>query len=224
MLFRNTRRGFPGVLGYVDGSLVGLASPHEPAKHIYRSRKGFYAINTLVVCDADLNILYFNAQFPGSAHDSWVYRRTPIRNAMREAYRDGPCWLLGNAYPHEPWLMKPILEAAPDSPEWRYTRLHCRGRSSVERCIGVLKGRWRCLLWERSLHYQPDKAGKIAQACVVLHNFLRARNVADPEPFAEDDSVDDHEVEELEDELAEANRNRNHLVQVAQQRHQQQHQ
>lgn len=45
-------------------------------------------------------------------------------------------------------------------------------RNVIERTIGVLKMRWRCLNSERKLHYHPTRAGKIIYACATLHNFL----------------------------------------------------
>lgn len=45
-------------------------------------------------------------------------------------------------------------------------------RSMVERVIGVLKTRFRCILGERPLRYRPTKVSKIIYACVTLHNFL----------------------------------------------------
>lgn len=47
-------------------------------------------------------------------------------------------------------------------------------RQSVERCIGVIKGRFRCLLGERKLRYDPPKVGHIIYSCATLHNFLIA--------------------------------------------------
>jgi len=43
----------------------------------------------------------------------------------------------------------------------------------VERVNGVLKGRWRCLLSDRTLHYNPVKVGMIVNACAVLHIFCQ---------------------------------------------------
>lgn len=82
-----------------------------------------------------------------------------------------------SGYAQRPWMMTPVLGAAPGSPEEYYTNVHCRARNTVDRCIGVLKPRWRCLLAHRVLHYDPVTAGKIVNACVVLHNIANARNV-----------------------------------------------
>lgn len=56
--------------------------------------------------------------------------------------------------------------------ERRYNRRIRSVRSLVERVIGVLKTRFRCILGERPLRYYPTKVSKIIYACVTLHNFL----------------------------------------------------
>lgn len=78
-------------------------------------------------------------------------------------------------------MMTPILNTIPDSPEAYYTKLHVHARNSIERTIGVLKARFRCLLVHRVLHYQPQVAGCIANACVILHNICNAASLAVPE-------------------------------------------
>lgn len=78
-------------------------------------------------------------------------------------------------------MMTPILNAAPESPEAYYTNKHAQTRNIIERTIGVLKARFRCLLVHRVLHYQPHVAGCIANACVILHNICNTANLPVPE-------------------------------------------
>ncbi|KAK3921619.1 Putative nuclease, partial [Frankliniella fusca] len=172
-------------LRYVDGTLVNIVPPPRPNQH-YRSRKGFAALNVLLVCNVSLEIIYCNARFPGSSTDPYIYRNSPLRDALRDAYRESNCCVLGDSgFPHEPWLMGPLSLAPRGTPEYSYTKLHMKCRNVVERCIGVLKNRFRCLLWDRTLHCRPGKAGKIVNACVVVHNFLVARRIVNPPPVFE---------------------------------------
>lgn len=67
--------------------------------------------------------------------------------------------------------MTPIDGAQDGSPEGHYNLTHKRARSTIERTFGQLKGRWRCLLAARQLHYKPTMAAKITIACCVLHNM-----------------------------------------------------
>lgn len=80
------------------------------------------------------------------------------------------CFLGDSVYPLMTFLLKPILNAPIGSPEYRYTQHITTARSAVERCIGILKGRWRCLRKERALHYQPEFA-------FIKHNFLHKKTM-----------------------------------------------
>ncbi|XP_052123368.1 putative nuclease HARBI1 [Frankliniella occidentalis] len=132
-----------------------------------------------------------DARYPGSCNDKFIFKKSGLRDIMKEAYWDNHCWLLGySGYTYEPWMQLPLPHATPETPEGRYTKLHCRARSKVERCIGLLKARWRCLLNDRTLHYSPVKAGGIVNACAVLHNFVRQHNVLDSQPIVLPDPED----------------------------------
>lgn len=91
-------------------------------------------------------------------------------------------------------MMTPILGAASDSPEEYYTNLHCKVRNTVERCIGVLKARWRCLTVHRVLHYDPVTCGKIVNACVVLHNIANKCGIPAPETAVSDNAGEEYAV------------------------------
>lgn len=84
-------------------------------------------------------------------------------------------------------MMTPILDAEPNSPEAYYTECHVQTRNIIERCIGVLKARFRCLLVHRTLHYQPQMAGFITNACVILHNICNAANLPITELSADEE-------------------------------------
>ncbi len=59
---------------------------------------------------------------------------------------------------------------------------HACARSVVERTIGLLKGRWRCLDASGGrLLYDPGKVCQIILACCVLHNICLSYGVGLPE-------------------------------------------
>lgn len=91
-----------------------------------------------------------------------------ILNANFYLYIEGD-----SAYPLVPWLMVPIQNRENlDRHQRLFNIFHSRVRNLVERCIGVLKLRFRCILGEKKLRYHPTKASQIFNACVVLHNLL----------------------------------------------------
>ncbi|GBN71510.1 hypothetical protein AVEN_259247-1 [Araneus ventricosus] len=65
----------------------------------------------------------------------------------------------------------PYSSVSTGSAEEEYNTAHSRERCVVERCNGVLKIRFRCLLKHRTLHYMPEEACRIINSCIILHNL-----------------------------------------------------
>ncbi|XP_031335010.1 putative nuclease HARBI1 [Photinus pyralis] len=118
-----------------------------------------------------------NARFPGSTHDAYIWRHSAVSQVMEAMYRRDArnvFYLLGDSgYPTRPWLLTPIPNPQAGGEE-RFNDRICSIRSLIERCNGVLKNRFRCLLRHRVLHYTPTVAARIVNACVVLHNMCIA--------------------------------------------------
>lgn len=66
--------------------------------------------------------------------------------------------------------MTPFRAPRHDNGEELFNKVHSKARSVVERTIGILKGRWRCLLGERKLRISPEKTTTVVNVCSALHN------------------------------------------------------
>lgn len=186
--------GFPNVIGCIDGTHIAIKAPteDEPA---YVNRKGWHSINVQIVCDSKMKIIDLVARWPGSTHDAFIWHTSGLKN-MFEMGIIQDAWLLGDSgYPLEPWIMTPISN--PTSPaEEAYNKNHACTRNIVERCIGLKKGRFRCL--DKSggtLLYSPAKVCKIVTAVAVLHNFCidhRLPIIEEVEAFQQDAAVQPH--------------------------------
>lgn len=75
--------------------------------------------------------------------------------------------------------MTPLKHEIPDTPRFRYNEDLCSARSCVERLFGVWKAVFRCLSSQRRLMYEPGMAGKIVNACAVLHNMRITHGIQD---------------------------------------------
>ncbi|KAI4466824.1 nucleotidase-related [Holotrichia oblita] len=194
---------FPGVIGAIDCTHVAIIAPPmdyliHPGIAFY-NRKGFYSINVQLICDSNLRILNCNTRFPGSSHDAAIWSLSTVNMHLQELYRAEALrssWLIGDSgYSLQPWLLTPITDAAENTPEGRYNRTHIAARNCIERCNGVLKQRFRCLLQHRVLHYDPIKAGKIILCCAVLHNMALQvdsfMNLDEPQVNNEENRIND---------------------------------
>lgn len=165
---------FPGIIGAIDGTHVAILKPSAD-EHNFINRKGFHSINVQVICDHNMKFLNVNANYGGTTHDSFIWRNSLVQRYMRHLHeneREVYSWLIGDSgYPLQPYLMTPFLNPLVNSPESAYNYAHMRARNVVERALGVLKMRFRCLLKERVARYNHVFVGKLVTACVVLHNM-----------------------------------------------------
>lgn len=92
--------------------------------------------------------------------------------------------------------MTPIPSATNEF-ENRYNIAHKKTRCLVERGIGILKSRFRCLSKQRILMYEPEKAGKIINTCAILHNFLICNGYPLPLISEIEEEMDDNDDENI---------------------------
>ncbi|XP_008189496.1 putative nuclease HARBI1, partial [Acyrthosiphon pisum] len=179
--------GFPGVIGCIDCTHVAIVPPttnlnlveNQHPEYLYINQKNYHFINVQLICDSKLNILNVNALFPGSTHDNHIWNNSKVLPVVQELHeRDlNDYYLLGDSgYPLHQWLLTPILNPS-SAAEIHYNTKQMYTRSLMERCNGVLKARFRCLIKDRTLHYNPEKSSAIINACVVLHNLCITYNV-----------------------------------------------
>lgn len=76
-------KGFPNVVGAIDGTLVpiqGMAGDEEPT---FICRKGFHAINIQAVAVANPSFTNIVVRWPGSTHDSFILAHSFLPHIMR---------------------------------------------------------------------------------------------------------------------------------------------
>ncbi|XP_046384778.1 putative nuclease HARBI1 [Ischnura elegans] len=205
-------RGFPGVIGCIDCTHIRIKKPSAREEAYYNHHYRSHSLNVQAICDHDLRILSLSARFPGSVHDQFIWNTSTTREIMQAMYDEGirNTWLLGDSgYALQPYLLTPIRQAAPNSPEERYTNCHCQTRNCVERLFGVLKNTWRCLHRERVLHYTPEAAARIIISCAVLHNLMITHRQELP-PYEDQDMefIEERQPNVNEDEFAGENARR----------------
>ncbi|XP_058826947.1 putative nuclease HARBI1 [Topomyia yanbarensis] len=141
----------PGVVGCIDGTHIPILKPTQD-EHMFFNRKGFHSINAMIITDQEYRIMAVNSRYGGAAHDSFVWSMSDERQFFQEGFHNGDSRLLGDSgYALAPWLLTPYRSANEGSGEEIFNTIHSTARCSVERGIGVLKARWRCLSSDRKL-------------------------------------------------------------------------
>lgn len=101
------KKGFPGIIGCVDGTHIPLWVPASDRRETFRNRKGFLSLNCQMVCGPRGEIFDCVTGWPGSAHDSRIWKESQvmdIASRMPNEYH-----ILGDsAYPLSTFLMPPF--------------------------------------------------------------------------------------------------------------------
>jgi hypothetical protein len=82
----------------------------------------------------------------------------------------------------------------PQSAEEYFNMKHSKARNVIERCFGLLKGRWSIL---RSPSFFPIQTQfRIIMACALLHNLIRKEMSMDPQELEDSEMEDNPEIGE----------------------------
>jgi hypothetical protein len=179
--------GMPRTIGAIDCTHVALSRPTQN-EYLYINRKYFHSINVQAVCNADRIFTNVVIKYPGSTHDSFIWKNCGLKNNfLRGDY--GDYFLIGDSgYPQRIFLMVPLLNPLSDQQK-RYNKCLKKSRVVIECSFGLLKARWQCL--DKSagpINMSPQRAVPIIMACFALHNLATSYNV--PAPIAEQQAIE----------------------------------
>ena len=167
------QRGFPGILGAIDGTHILIQAPlKDPEQYI--NRKSFHSVQLQVVCDMDMKFIDVFCGFPGSVHDAWVLRNSPLfvdAERGRDLLFPGNSHLIGDvAYPLKPWILTPYKDTGRlTRQQQHYNFIHSSTQMVVERSLALLKNRFRKLKTSMLKQKNKDVPIVVVVAC-VLHN------------------------------------------------------
>ncbi|XP_066600973.1 putative nuclease HARBI1 [Prorops nasuta] len=158
-----------GVLGMMDGTHIRILAPKENAV-AYINRKGYHSIQLQVICNEKRQFIHCFAGMPGSVHDMRVFKYSGVQQKCCENNFFNKYIIADSAYTIQKHIMVPYKDNGHLLvDEINYNRILSQSRMVVERSIGLLKGRWRCLL-DKLLMRRTDLIPYYIIACCVLHN------------------------------------------------------
>lgn len=171
VLWQQKQFRLPTVIGALDCTLIEILKPTLHGDE-YICRKGYPSINVQGTCNALEQFTSISAEWPGSVHDSRVWRNSPVRDIMSQF--DGSACLLGDSgYGLSPWLITPFKPAqTPRERNYNYT--HSSDRVIIERCFGQLKKRFPIL--GNCVRVALNNVPQVIISCAVLHNIAKHLN------------------------------------------------
>ena len=72
-------KGLSNIIGCIDGSHVLLKAPYQDEPD-FVNRHQTHSINCQIVCDHKYNFLDFVGKWPGSCHDSHIFRNSSVHD------------------------------------------------------------------------------------------------------------------------------------------------
>lgn len=161
------------IIGAVDGTYCPIKAPKEHAQS-FTNRKCFTAVTLQAVCDHNLVFTDCFVGYPSSAHDSRIFKNSPIYKMIFEAkdrYFPGDEFIIGDkAYPVLSWCIPPYINRGRmTARQTRFNKQHASTRQVIERAFALFFGRFRRLKYLDM--NRIDLVPPTILAACVLHNI-----------------------------------------------------
>ncbi|CAH1964379.1 unnamed protein product, partial [Acanthoscelides obtectus] len=172
---------------------IGILKPNRHGdEYIHQNEKP--TLNVQATCDAREMFTSVDVSWPGSVHDSRIWRDSQTRSQL---INKANVVLLGHdGYGIGPWLRTPFRNPTPGA-EINYNKLLNQERVIIDRCFSQLKRRFPILQYV--CRVKLENVPKIIIACIVLHNVAKSLGDPDIELVEQDPDEDEgnHENDEL---------------------------
>lgn len=213
--------GFPGCVGFVDGTNIPLYQRPGLDGETFFDRKKRYSMNCQVVCDCDRRIIGLYSGWPGSCHDQKVFSSMSLSKDPDRFFSDGmfPLFFLKNKkmthmtleldeylLGDSAYKITNTVVSTYKAPASRLERnsifntLVAVARIRNEHGIGIWKERFGSLQGLRLRLDQEDDIKFILiwiKGCAILSNMLADLGDQWEEEFEDDYIHDNYEVAEV---------------------------
>ncbi|XP_039438575.1 uncharacterized protein LOC120419805 [Culex pipiens pallens] len=167
----------PLCCGFVDGKHVKCRNLPHHGTQLFNYKKE-YSLVLLAVCDANCKILAVDIGQYGSIKNSEFGKKLfsgtlgmPGTTFLPDTQIPFEYYFIGDeAFPLHKHIQRPYGGKFLSFEKRVYNARLSRGRSSIERCFGIMCATWRILL--NRIDGNESTIEGIIQACVTLHNFL----------------------------------------------------
>lgn len=180
---------FPHCIGAIDGKHILIQCP-DNAGSSYFNYKNTHSIILLGICNANYMLIFVDIGGYDRRSDGGIFKDSIIGQKLTRKEMNLPEWksltidgpplpyvLIGDeAFPLTEYLLRPYPgKAGLTQNRTIYNYRLSRARRTIENTFGILVCQWRIL--KRPIICIVDKAMKIVQAIVCLHNWIRHQDL-----------------------------------------------
>ncbi|VEN45935.1 unnamed protein product [Callosobruchus maculatus] len=135
-----SRYHFPNCVGFIDGCHIEIKAPANNPTDFY-NRKETHSIILQAVCDDSLKLVDIYIGQTGRAHDAGVFRESPLGDQIQHIIVSEKYHILADSgYTLNMNIMTPYKDDGfLTDAEVKYNIIHSKARSTIERCLGLLK-------------------------------------------------------------------------------------
>ena len=186
LLFENSRRGFPGMLGSLDCMKWRWKNCPSGWKGGFQGACGKPTIVLEAIASYDLHIWHAFIGMPGSNNDLNVLDASPILSEcldddtskveyeVKGQKYSHPYWLADGIYPELKCFVKTFANPIGDE-QLLFAKAQKAVRKDVERAFGVLQARFAIVTRPARL-WKLDDIIEIMRCCIILHNMIVAND------------------------------------------------
>ncbi|KAG1467450.1 hypothetical protein G6F56_004410 [Rhizopus delemar] len=129
------KSGFPDCIGCMEGSLIPVMYKPSYNGDDFYNRKNCYGLNILAVCDYLHRFRYAHLGFSGCAHDSRVYKESPLALNPGKYFDAHEYVLADSGYVLHTTVILPHKKPSGqdlDRKQLDYSYMHAKGRVPIE--------------------------------------------------------------------------------------------
>ncbi|XP_011700942.1 PREDICTED: putative nuclease HARBI1 [Wasmannia auropunctata] len=168
-------KGFPGIIGAIDGTHVRIDKPLQDADS-YINRKKFFSLHAQGTVNQNLKFIDVFIGYPGSVHDARVFKNSSIYDDLYQLCEDNYFLVGDSAYPCLKQLLVPYKDNGHLTRNQKiFNQKLSSCRVIIENAFGCLKQRFR-QLYHFKLRDIPRMV-RVIHACCVLHNMANVQDL-----------------------------------------------
>ncbi|ETV71822.1 hypothetical protein, variant [Aphanomyces astaci] len=169
---------FQNSAGFVDETLFPVYAKPSKDGEDYYSRKGYYGMAGMIVCDDQRRITYLDLGWPGCANDKRVWNNCNLALNSTKYFNPNEYLMSDNGYTNQQHIMAAYTRTRGSGlteQQMLFNKLVAKCRYVNEHCIGLLKGRFQSLRGMR-VDLSTSRGAKIMMLTIrcaaILHNLL----------------------------------------------------